>query len=352
MQTPASESSDFSPRVLRAWYVACASTELDRIPLSRTLLGTPLVLFRGPDGMPSALLDRCAHRNVPLSIGRIVESRLECRYHGWQYGPDGKCAKIPGLCGDADREPRSVPRFATVEQDGLVWVYATSDAEPAGRPYVLPSLGAGAVEIRRVVDVEAPLHAALENALDVPHTAVLHRGLFRGARAPQRIKARVTRTPQGLQAEYVGEPRPQGLAAKILSPSGGVVVHFDRFIYPSIAEVEYRLGTEVQLLVNSVCTPVGDFLTRIHAVVSFRSRLPGWLLRVLLQPVATRIFRQDAFILKAQGESLRRFEGEHYASTAIDVLGLQIARFLRGAAAGGPDEEAPDAWTREIDMEV
>ena len=32
-----------------------------------------------------------------------------------------------------------------------------------------------------------------------------------------------------VEAEYLGEPRPEGLAARILSPSGGTVVHFDRF---------------------------------------------------------------------------------------------------------------------------
>ena len=342
------DSFGFSARLRQAWYVACPASELERAPLGRMLLGTPLVLFRGPEGKPAALLDRCAHRNVPLSLGRMVEDRLECRYHGWQYGPDGRCAKIPGLCGDVDREPRCVSRFAAVEQDGLVWVYATPDAEPACRPYSLPSLGEGAVVVRRIVDVESPLHAALENALDVPHTAVLHRGLFRGARVPQRIKARVTRTAEGVQAEYLGEPRPEGLAAKILSPSGGVVVHFDRFILPSIAQVEYQLGSEVRFLVNSICTPLTEFLTRIHAVISFRTRLPGWLVKLLLDPVATKIFRQDAFILKAQGESLRRFGGEHYASTAIDVLGLEIARLLREATPG----DAPDEWTREIDLEV
>jgi hypothetical protein len=35
-----------------------------------------------------------------------------------------------------------------------------------------------------------------------------------------------------------------------------VVTHFDRFVLPSIAQVEYRLGSEVHFLVNSICTPV------------------------------------------------------------------------------------------------
>jgi phenylpropionate dioxygenase-like ring-hydroxylating dioxygenase large terminal subunit len=340
--------ASLSPKMARAWYVACLSSDLLQAPMARVLLGTPVVLFRGPDGAPAALLDRCAHRNVPLSIGRMVEQRLECAYHGWQYGPDGRCAKIPGLCGgEADREVRSVPRFAALEQDGLVWVYATPDVPPDGRPFAVPSLGEGAVVARRVVEVESPLHAALENALDVPHTSVLHRGLFRGVRERHRIKARVTRTPEGVQAEYLGEPRPEGLAAKILSPSGGVVTHFDRFLWPSIAQVEYRLGSEAHFLVNSICTPVSDALTRIHAVITFRTRFPGGLVKLVLNPVATRIFRQDAFILKAQGENLRRFGGEHYTSTAIDVLGLQIARLLRGGESGPPEE-----WTREIEMEV
>jgi phenylpropionate dioxygenase-like ring-hydroxylating dioxygenase large terminal subunit len=343
----ANELSTLSPRMARAWYVACLSTELGEGPIARVVMGTPMVLFRGPDRAPAALLDRCAHRNVPLSIGRIVERRLECAYHGWQYATDGRCAKIPGLCGEADKEVRSVPRFPTLEQDGLVWVYATADVEPDGRPFAVPSIGEGAVVTRRVVEVEAPLHPALENALDVPHTAVLHRGLFRGAGERRRIKARVTRTAEGVQAEYLGEPRPEGLAAKILSPSGGVVAHFDRFIFPSIAQVEYRLGADVHFLVNSICTPVSEVLTRLHAVIAFRTRLPGWLVKLVLNPVATRIFRQDAFILRAQGENLRRFGGEHYTSTSIDVLGLQIARLLRGSESGPPDE-----WSREIDLEV
>jgi phenylpropionate dioxygenase-like ring-hydroxylating dioxygenase large terminal subunit len=331
-----------------AWYVACESRDLGKAPLARTILDTPMVLFRGEGGKAAALLDRCAHRNVPLSLGKIVDCRLECRYHGWQYGTSGRCEKIPGLVHDFDRIAKHVPGYPTVEQDGFVWVYTAPGADAPTKPFALAPLAAGETRVRRAVVVESPLHAALENALDVPHTAVLHRGLFRGDRVPHRIKARVSRTGDGIQAEYLGEPRPEGLAAKLLAPSGGVVTHFDRFILPSIAQIEYRLGDDTHFVVNSICTPVDGFLTRIHAVISFRTRLPGWLLKPLLAPVATRIFKQDASILKAQAGSLQKFGGEHYSSTAIDVLGLQIARLLKHPEADGP----PEDWSREIELEV
>ena len=167
------------------WYVACASSDLKDAPLARTILDVPLVLFRGPN--PTALLDRCAHRNIPLSEGRCVDGRLECRYHGWQYGETGRCLKIPGLPGEAEREARAVPRYATRESDGFVWVWDQADVEPPVAPFALPPLEPGETEIRRTVEVEAPLPQALENALDVPHTAVLLRGLFRGSREPKRI---------------------------------------------------------------------------------------------------------------------------------------------------------------------
>jgi hypothetical protein len=192
--------------------------------------------------------------------------------------------------------------------------------------------------------VQAPLQPALENFLDVPHTAVLHHGLFRGKREPRRIKVRVSRTTEGVQAEFFGEPRPQGVAAKILSPTVGELTHVDRFILPSIAQIEYRMG-DAYFLVNAICVPVQAELTRIFAVIQFRTRLPGWLVKPILNPIATRIFNQDASILKSQAESLRRWGGEHYTSTPIDVLGLQIARLLRGS-------DEPDDWSREIEMDV
>jgi phenylpropionate dioxygenase-like ring-hydroxylating dioxygenase large terminal subunit len=117
------------------WYVACLSRELGRKPLARTVLGTPLALFRasagvGGGGEPVALLDRCPHRNAPLSLGRLRDGLLECRYHGWRFDGEGRCRAVPGLCAEPDRPARRAPAYAVVEQDGFVWVFPGAAAEP------------------------------------------------------------------------------------------------------------------------------------------------------------------------------------------------------------------------------
>lgn len=326
-------------RLGRFWYVACQSADLHHKPLSRVVLGVPLVLFRDGAGKAAALLDRCPHRNVPLSLGRVVQGgRLECAYHGWQFEGSGRCAHIPGLIGDAARERRA-PAAAVREQDGFVWVYPELDTEPEGAPFALQSPGAGYTRVVREVETDATLHATIENALDVPHTAFLHRGLFRGGKQNE-ISATVRRSANRLEVQYEGEPRPSGIAGRVLSPSGGVVEHWDRFILPSVAQVEYRMGDDVHFLVTSLCTPESDFRTRMWAVVEFHTRFPSRAVARVLEPFALRIFGQDARILRAQSDNIRRFGGEQYSSTDLDFLGPHIWRLLKQAESGEPAGDA------------
>jgi hypothetical protein len=123
------------------------------------------------------------------------------------------------------------------------------------------------------------------------------------------------------------------LPASFCLLGGGTVTHFDRFILPSIVQVEYRLG-KTHILISAVLTPVSDYHTRLFAVISFRTPMPGWLLTPFLWPLALRIFGQDARILNHQTENVERFGGEHFTSTEIDVLGPHIYRLLRQAERG------------------
>src|SRR5690606_19820263 len=84
-----------------AWYVAARSVEVTSKLMSRWILGDPIVFYRRPDGVAAALVDRCVHRQMPLSLGRLKGDSIECGYHGLTYAPDGTCTRIPG----ADRVP-------------------------------------------------------------------------------------------------------------------------------------------------------------------------------------------------------------------------------------------------------
>jgi hypothetical protein len=90
--------------------------------------------------------------------------------------------------------------------------------------------------------------------------------------------------------------------------------------------------------VTALCTPVTDFQTRLTAVAAFKTPIPGRLLKPLLEPVALRIFGQDARILAMQTENVRRFGGEQYMSTEVDFLGPHIWRLLKQAERGEPGE--------------
>jgi phenylpropionate dioxygenase-like ring-hydroxylating dioxygenase large terminal subunit len=336
------------------WFILCASGELGAKPLARTLQGVPLVLFRDERGRPAALLDRCPHRNVPLSLGRVREGQLECGYHGWRFDGGGACRAVPGLLGEPGAKSRCAQGYATREQDGFVWVYSSAGAEPTHEPFRFPLLDArGYTTVRRTVRAPGTLHATLENTLDVPHTAFLHGGLFRTEKARGEIEVAVRRSAERVEAEYIGEPAPPGLAGKLLAPGGGVVQHFDRFLMPSIAQVEYRLGDRSHLIVTSAMTPVSDFDTLVYAVVTFRLPLPGWLVRPFLTPVALHIFQQDARVLARQAQTLRHFGSEAYASTELDVLGPAILRLLQQAERGRPAQaEAGSAAETMVETRV
>lgn len=313
------------------WYPVCRSRDLANRPISITLFSTPIVLFRdGKSGAPAALLDRCPHRNVPLSMGKVKGTQIQCAYHGWEFDAKGECCAVPGLVGEVRSRERGVPSFAARESQGFVWVYGREDTTPQNEPYVFPHANErGYTSVSDVLDVRASLHAVAENALDVPHTAFLHGGLFRNAsRARREIEVIVRRTSDRVEAEYVGESRPPGIVARFLAPRGGEVIHYDRFILPCVAQVEYKLG-DSHLCISAALSPVEDYVTRLFVMFTFKLPIPGALVTPILRPFAMRVFKQDATMLARQTETIERFGEERYKFTEIDILGAEIFDLMR-----------------------
>ena len=157
------------------WYVAAWSRDLSREFLAITLLSESVVLYRREDGQPAALANRCPHRNLPLSKGRLIGDTVQCGYHGLEFGPDGVCVKAPGQATiPAWCQVRSYP---VEERHGwvFVWMGDPAKANVADLPHFHADLASeqwGAATGQ--LNVQCGYRLILDNLLDLSHLAYVH----------------------------------------------------------------------------------------------------------------------------------------------------------------------------------
>ena len=118
---PVAPSASSFPAYPAAWYLFCSADDLRRGPVSKKLLGRDLVAFRTAAGNHALLDARCSHLGANLGCGEVVGDTLQCPFHQWCYGRDGRCEKIPSQ--------REIPAFArqqsfpVVERHGHVFFF-------------------------------------------------------------------------------------------------------------------------------------------------------------------------------------------------------------------------------------
>jgi len=153
------------------WYVVARSLELQTQPLSVMLWHQPIVLYRGQGGKVWALADRCPHRQVKLSHGRVVGDRLQCAYHGWCFDSTGQCVAVPYMMEQQKLPHCTVQTYPVKEQDGFIWLFP-GDSQKAERAEILglPEWNdidyIGSVSI---IDCAAHFSYIIENLVDLYH---------------------------------------------------------------------------------------------------------------------------------------------------------------------------------------
>lgn len=159
------------------WYAASHAAELSDKPLGRTILGKPVVLFRQTDGSPAALHDRCPHRAVPLSLGRVKGNALECGYHGAQFNAKGDC--ISHYADQVAEKHCRVARYPALEKYGFIWVWPgdpgsadTGESIPAmldviSAPYAAVSDGG-------YMSMASSYLLIVDNLMDASHAEFVH----------------------------------------------------------------------------------------------------------------------------------------------------------------------------------
>lgn len=166
------------------WYPVAFSQDLPRDrPYGFSLYDEPLVLFFDDAGAPVCLRDRCPHRAARLSDGQLVEGRIECLYHGWQFDGTGRCRHIPQLPEQMQIPPKTCVRdYRVLERQGIVWLWAgeSEAADPALLP-LTPGLDSpGVFRVDFQMDLPYDQSYLIENIIDVAHIHIAHDGVRGG----------------------------------------------------------------------------------------------------------------------------------------------------------------------------
>ena len=307
-----------------AWHAVALSREVRTKPVRIMHEGEPVVLFRGKSGI-AALVDRCPHRRVELSKGRVVQGDIECPYHGWRFGADGQCSVIPGYLGDLPRY--RVKRFKALERDGAIFI---SDGAPDRDPYV-HCMGGQKIAVRHVHSAsKSTLIDAAENILDVAHTHFTHKGLLRGFSAKRyKVDVEVTGGADWVEACYTGEDRQDGLISRLLD--GERTKTIGRFRYPGIVELEYwgpkemtiatafHLNTADRETVNGV----GWIMAPDHGVIT-------WAKSLLFKPLMHFALAQDQRVLLSAQRNARFAPDSGIINGPLDFLRTDMERILQG----------------------
>lgn len=205
------------PFLFNCWYQAAWSSELGQTPLVRTILNTPVLLYRTDAGV-AALLDRCPHRFAPLSAGRIEGDRVVCGYHGLGFDASGQCVLNPHSPITSSMRVRAYPVH---ERHTGVWIWMGDPAQ--ADPDLIPDLSfidrtPDVARIELYMHTRAGYRLVTDNIMDLSHADYLHPTSLGGMM--MHTKARTFERDGRLVAEWASPscPAPPMFQAKVPSP--------------------------------------------------------------------------------------------------------------------------------------
>ncbi len=261
------ESSD--PYMRNFWYIVAAGTDLKRGKmLGVRVLDTPLLVGRLADGGVFALRDVCPHRGMPLRFGSFDGQEVTCSYHGWRFGPNGRCTAVPSM---AEGQHLNVERISCGalpcrESQGTIWVWFAHDRGPtdeASLPPVptVPDMGDMAPRVAIKVTFPCDADNATFGLLDPVHAAFVHTSAWwkKSARTLRPKQKDFELTPLGFRMKRHQLP-PENRAYRLL---GNPVTSEITNALPGY-RMEHIKGKRHSAVSLTTITPVTTDSTTVH----------------------------------------------------------------------------------------
>jgi 3-ketosteroid 9alpha-monooxygenase subunit A len=172
----------------RGWFMVAESSEVQDKPLPVRYFGKDLVLYRGKDSGRVIMMDAyCPHMGAHLGHNEtsyIVRDKqhiegdsIRCPFHGWRYGPDGKCNEIPYYDGPIPKAA-CVQTWPVIERTGVIFVW--HDPEGGQPDYELhpipewdePSWVRWKIDLMGVLESHG--QEIVDNMADIAHMGPIH----------------------------------------------------------------------------------------------------------------------------------------------------------------------------------
>ena len=144
---------------------------------SMEVVGVPVLIVRGQDGVVRAFIGVCSHRGTVLTEnGKGRCEQFTCPYHGWTYDDRGALVGVAGRrkFGEIDTASRGLTELASVERAGMIFVSLTPGAAIDLEDYLgamLPELESFGLE---------NWHMYKQNELPTSNWKVAHDGYLEG----------------------------------------------------------------------------------------------------------------------------------------------------------------------------
>ena len=176
----------------RTWQLVAHVSELARPGDFKptTILDEPVVLIRGQDGELRGFYNVCRHRAAQVVTTRGNRKSLQCGYHGWVYGLDGKLEAAREMEGTEGFD-RANFGLVPIRVDTLgPFIFANLDETAApladwigAVPEEIRTAGYDLVNMRSIerrdYTIDCNWKVYVDNYLEGYHVPIAHPGLFK-----------------------------------------------------------------------------------------------------------------------------------------------------------------------------
>lgn len=106
----------------QSWFPIALSSEVPAgTIIGRDFLDGRVVIYRGVDGVARIQSAYCPHIGADLSVGTVVENRVQCAFHRWEYDENGMCVKTGA--GFPPPANACLYTFPVTERFGMIYVF-------------------------------------------------------------------------------------------------------------------------------------------------------------------------------------------------------------------------------------